>query len=88
MLRFEDWAYKVIGDLVALASQTDRGSTTPGPDSAGFLDDARFSQTFTLPSGPGRPHPFRVTYSDYGHRDPEGPSRERVLLFCGPLMGR
>ncbi|KAK6216615.1 interferon-induced gtp-binding protein mx2 [Colletotrichum tabaci] len=67
--------------------EADRGSTTPGPDPAGFLDDARFSQTFTLPSGPGRPHPFRVTYSDYGHRNPDDPSREHVLLFCGPLMG-
>ncbi|KAK2020421.1 hypothetical protein LX32DRAFT_329946 [Colletotrichum zoysiae] len=58
-------------------------------DPAGFLDDPRFHQTFTLPAGgPDRPHPFQVTYCDYGYRDPENPEREHVLLLCGPLMGR
>ncbi|KAK2043548.1 hypothetical protein LZ31DRAFT_323203 [Colletotrichum somersetense] len=57
-------------------------------DPAGFLDDPRFHQTFTLPAGgPDRPHPFQVTYCDYGYRDPENPEHEHVLLLCGPLMG-
>ncbi|KAI1381278.1 hypothetical protein F4677DRAFT_120982 [Hypoxylon crocopeplum] len=52
-----------------------------------FLDDDRFHRTFTLPIGPGRSEEFKVTYSDFGYQNPENPGSERVLLFCGPLMG-
>lgn len=58
------------------------------PDPKEYLDDPRFHQTFTLPADPSRPHPFTVTYSDYGYRNPEHPELERVLLLCGPLLGR
>ncbi|KAK1986176.1 hypothetical protein LZ30DRAFT_778511 [Colletotrichum cereale] len=70
------------------STKADGRSSTPllPDDPAGFLDDPRFHQTFTLPAGPDRPHPLQVTYSDYGYRDPENPGREHVLLFCGPLM--
>ncbi|KAK2019084.1 hypothetical protein LZ32DRAFT_598613 [Colletotrichum eremochloae] len=65
-----------------------RGATPLLPDNpAQFLEDPRFHQTFTLPAGPDRPHPFQVTYCDYGYRNPENPESEHVLLFCGPLMG-
>ncbi|KAI0813777.1 hypothetical protein GGR55DRAFT_545344 [Xylaria sp. FL0064] len=47
-----------------------------------YLDDERFHQTFTLPPDPTRPAEFKVTYADFGHRN-----EERVLLFCGPLVG-
>ncbi|KAI1299008.1 Alpha/Beta hydrolase protein [Xylaria venustula] len=47
-----------------------------------YLDDERFHQTFTLPPDANRPPNFKVTYADFGHRNDE-----RVLLFCGPLMG-
>ncbi|KAF2965110.1 hypothetical protein GQX73_g8444 [Xylaria multiplex] len=47
-----------------------------------FLDDERFHQKFTLPPNPNRPAGLDVTYADFGHRNDE-----RVLLFCGPLMG-
>ncbi|KAK1574672.1 uncharacterized protein LY79DRAFT_565421 [Colletotrichum navitas] len=69
--------------------EADERNATPllPDDPAGFLDDPRFHQTFTLPAGPDRPHPFQVTYCDYGYRDPESPEREHVLLICGPLMG-
>ncbi|EFQ28237.1 hypothetical protein CGRA01v4_11845 [Colletotrichum graminicola] len=73
-----------------MASQEADGrsaSPLPPDDPAGFLDDPRFHQTFTLPAGPDRPNPFQVTYCDYGYRDPENPEREHVLLICGPLMG-
>ncbi|KAI1119466.1 hypothetical protein F5Y14DRAFT_4273 [Nemania sp. NC0429] len=46
------------------------------------LDDACFSQSFTLPPTARRPAELKVTYADFGHR-----SDDRVLLFCGPLMG-
>ncbi|KAI0435278.1 hypothetical protein F5Y09DRAFT_293535 [Xylaria sp. FL1042] len=49
---------------------------------AHFLDDERFHQTFTLPPDASRPAGFKVTYADFGHRN-----NERVLLFCGPLVG-
>lgn len=65
----------------------ERGSS-PDPDPAEFLNDPRFHQTFTLPAGPNRPHPFQVTYSDYGYRNVDDPSREHVMLLCGPLLGR
>ncbi|KAI2619620.1 hypothetical protein GGR54DRAFT_630651 [Hypoxylon sp. NC1633] len=52
-----------------------------------YLDDERFHQTFTLPSGPGRPEELKITYSDFGYRNPDEPQKERVLLFCGPLLG-
>ena len=48
-----------------------------------FLDDERFHQSFTLPSDASRPAGLKVTYADFGHH-----SHERVLLFCGPLLGR
>ncbi|WYZ41799.1 hypothetical protein EsH8_V_000694 [Colletotrichum jinshuiense] len=64
----------------------ERGSS-PDPDPAEFLNDPRFHQTFTLPAGPNRPHPFQVTYSDYGYRNVDDPSREHVMLLCGPLLG-
>ncbi|RWA03718.1 hypothetical protein EKO27_g11389 [Xylaria grammica] len=47
-----------------------------------FLDDERFHQKFTLPPNAHRSAEFQVTYADFGHRN-----GERVLLFCGPLMG-
>ncbi|KAI1421976.1 hypothetical protein F5Y12DRAFT_660680 [Xylaria sp. FL1777] len=47
-----------------------------------YLDDERFHQTFTLPPADSRPAEFKVTYADFGHRNVE-----RVLLFCGPLVG-
>ncbi|ETS74124.1 hypothetical protein PFICI_13990 [Pestalotiopsis fici W106-1] len=51
-----------------------------------YLDDPRFSQSFTIPPGPNRSEPLTVTYSDFGYRNPDQPEREHVLLFCGPLM--
>ncbi|KAI0438926.1 hypothetical protein F4803DRAFT_71417 [Xylaria telfairii] len=48
-----------------------------------YLDDERFHQTLTLPpTGAARPSELKVTYADFGHRN-----NERVLLFCGPLLG-
>ena len=56
------------------------GDTTTRP----YLDDERFHQTLTLPAtGAARPAELKVTYADFGHRN-----HERVLLFCGPLLGR
>ncbi|KAI0975049.1 Alpha/Beta hydrolase protein [Xylaria arbuscula] len=49
---------------------------------AHYLDDERFHQTFTPPPDGNRPPDFKVTYADFGHHNDE-----RVLLFCGPLMG-
>jgi hypothetical protein len=48
-----------------------------------YLDDERFQQTLTLPPNASRPAEFKVTYADFGHRN-----EARVLLFCGPLVGR
>ncbi|KAI0100799.1 Alpha/Beta hydrolase protein [Nemania sp. FL0031] len=47
-----------------------------------YFDDERFHQSFTLPPNASRPGEFKVTYADFGHRNDE-----RVLLFCGPLVG-
>ncbi|KAI8955808.1 hypothetical protein F4801DRAFT_574009 [Xylaria longipes] len=47
-----------------------------------YLDDERFHQNFTLPPDASRPSEIKVTYADFGHRNDE-----RVLLFCGPLLG-
>ncbi|KAI0907309.1 hypothetical protein F4823DRAFT_564962 [Ustulina deusta] len=47
-----------------------------------YLDDERFHQRFTPPPDTSRPAEFQVTYADFGHRNDE-----RVLLFCGPLVG-
>lgn len=58
------------------------------PNPAAYLNDPRFHRSFTIPAGPDRLEPFTVTYADFGHRDPENPERERVLLLCSPLFGR
>ncbi|KAI3331672.1 hypothetical protein HD806DRAFT_478014 [Xylariaceae sp. AK1471] len=47
-----------------------------------YLDDNRFHQRLSLPPNASRPAEFTVTYADFGHRNDE-----RVLLFCGPLVG-
>ncbi|KAI0871347.1 hypothetical protein GGS24DRAFT_471848 [Hypoxylon argillaceum] len=47
-----------------------------------YFDDECFHQSFTLPPSANRPEGFKVTYADFGHRNDE-----RVLLFCGPLVG-
>ncbi|TGJ86677.1 hypothetical protein E0Z10_g2091 [Xylaria hypoxylon] len=47
-----------------------------------FLDDERFHRKCTLPPNASRPTEFKLTYADFGHRNDE-----RVLLFCGPLVG-
>ncbi|KAI1767941.1 hypothetical protein GGR53DRAFT_52569 [Hypoxylon sp. FL1150] len=54
-----------------------RDATTP------YLDDERFHRTLTLPPiETTRPAELKVTYADFGHHN-----HERVLLFCGPLLG-
>ena len=53
-----------------------------------YLEDERFSRTFVMPAEDGEDSSFTVTYSDYGHREETHPENERVLLFCGPLLGR
>jgi hypothetical protein len=55
---------------------------------ASYLQDDRFSQEFEIPAEPGQSKPLHVTYSDYGYRNPANPEKERVLLFCSPLLGR
>lgn len=35
---------------------------------------------------PGRDTPLTVSYSDYGHHDPNGPSHDNVVLICGPML--
>ncbi|KAF3019857.1 hypothetical protein E8E14_013479 [Neopestalotiopsis sp. 37M] len=55
-------------------------------DPKAYLDDPRFSQSFTIPPGPDRSEPLTVAYSDFGYRNPDHPESEHVLLFCGPLM--
>ncbi|KAI0125982.1 hypothetical protein BJ170DRAFT_702897 [Xylariales sp. AK1849] len=67
-------------------ADNNRDTTHLTTDTDAYIGDARFSQTFTLPPGPGRPEPFQVTYSDYGYRNPAEPEQENVLLFCGPLL--
>ncbi|KAI0455968.1 hypothetical protein F5B21DRAFT_469284 [Xylaria acuta] len=47
-----------------------------------YLDDERFHRSFTLPPDGSRPSELKATYADFGHRNDE-----RVLLFCGPLLG-
>ncbi|KAI1125980.1 hypothetical protein F5Y10DRAFT_245841 [Nemania abortiva] len=47
-----------------------------------YFDDERFHQSFTLPPNADRAGEFKVTYADFGHHNDE-----RVLLFCGPLVG-
>ncbi|GAP84223.1 putative interferon-induced GTP-binding protein Mx2 [Rosellinia necatrix] len=53
-------------------------------DTVRYLDDERFHQTFTPPPDANRPSDpeLKVTYADFGHRNDE-----RVMLFCGPLLG-
>lgn len=53
-----------------------------------YLDDERFSQTFVVPIEftPGRTTPLTVGYSDYGHRHPDGPSHDNVVVICGPMF--
>jgi hypothetical protein len=48
-----------------------------------YLDDERFHRNFTLPPNTSRPAEIKVTYADFGYHNDE-----RVLLFCGPLLGR
>jgi hypothetical protein len=69
------------GDIAPSSSFTDR-------DLATYLQDQRFSQRFELPMQDRQTEPFVVTYSDFGYRNPLNPQKERVLLFCSPLMGR
>ncbi|TDZ13230.1 hypothetical protein C8035_v006734 [Colletotrichum spinosum] len=57
------------------------------PDPETYLDDPRFHQSFTLPDTASLPQPFKVTYCDYGYRNPENPDLEHVVLMCGPLLG-
>ncbi|KAI2637753.1 hypothetical protein GGS26DRAFT_588123 [Hypomontagnella submonticulosa] len=49
---------------------------------ARYFDDERFHRSFTLPPDASRPAEFKVTYADFGHHNDE-----RVMLFCGPLLG-
>ena len=53
-----------------------------------FVQDGRFSRSFQMPNGTGQVEPFNITYSDFGYRNEEDPTKERVLLFCSPLLGR
>lgn len=74
--------------MVSAASQEQ--ASVPGlhsvPDPKTYLDDPRFNQSFTIPSGPDRKEPLHVTYSDFGYQNPSQPESEHVLLFCGPLL--
>ncbi|KAI1265003.1 Alpha/Beta hydrolase protein [Xylariaceae sp. FL1019] len=51
-------------------------------DAAHYLDDERFHQSAVLPPSESRASEMKVTYADFGHRN-----KDRVVLFCPPLVG-